>query len=129
MDLKFIRSHPDQVRRTIREKGGDVDLDEILHIDRERRALIEEIETLRRTRAESGKAPADRQISDRMKDLEAQRRETERRLKEKLLDVPNPPDPSVPAESREIRRCRYMFIKQKRAAAMCAARALNISKA
>jgi seryl-tRNA synthetase len=46
LDIKFIRENADAVKKTIREKKIDLDLDALLAIDEKRTALLQEIEGL-----------------------------------------------------------------------------------
>jgi seryl-tRNA synthetase len=52
LSLAFIRDHPQAVRKAIAEKGAAVDLDRLLALDGEVRALKSRIDTLRRRRNE-----------------------------------------------------------------------------
>ena len=50
LDLKFIRTHPDQVREAMRRRGEDVPLDELLETDARWRELLTQVEALRAER-------------------------------------------------------------------------------
>ncbi|MCH8825165.1 MAG: serine--tRNA ligase [Planctomycetes bacterium] len=47
IDLKLLRQDPDVYRQGARAKGVDVDIDELLHLDEQRRSLITEQESKR----------------------------------------------------------------------------------
>ena len=47
LDLKFIRENPEVVRKALAAKLAKVDLDQLLVLDRERRTLLKEVETLK----------------------------------------------------------------------------------
>lgn len=111
LDIKKIRSSEAEVRRALEQRGVQVDLDAVLDLDRQRRALLTEEETLRNRRnvvsKELGRlkqagqdisAPqADmRKIGDRIAELNREVREIEQKLEQALLHVPNIPHASVP---------------------------------
>jgi seryl-tRNA synthetase len=50
LDLKFIRENPEKVRQGIEAKLATVDLDRLLKLDRDRRTLLQEVETLKKDR-------------------------------------------------------------------------------
>ena len=50
LDLRFIREHPDEVRKGAEAKGLTVNLGEILALDERRRGLIQEGEALKAKR-------------------------------------------------------------------------------
>jgi seryl-tRNA synthetase len=47
LDIKLIRENPDVVRAAIKAKHSDDVVDQILEIDRERRTIIQEVETMK----------------------------------------------------------------------------------
>jgi len=111
LDIRTIREETDLVRRGCRAKGYDVDLDALLGLDETRRKLLTEIETLQHERnvrskeigrrkqagEDASAEQADvKRIGERIGELEQERRRIEGELHERLLQVPNLPDPSVP---------------------------------
>lgn len=111
LDLKFVRAHPDQVRRALDNKGVQVDLDRILALDLERRQILTEVEALKARRndvsrqvgilkkqgqdasaviAEMG------DIGDRIKDLDERSREVEDELQALMYQLPNIPSDDTP---------------------------------
>ena len=50
LDIKFIRENPEQVRTNTHNKHERGDVDAILSLDQQRRALIGETETLKNRR-------------------------------------------------------------------------------
>ena len=111
LDLKFIRENLETVQKGAEAKGADVNLQEILALDEQRRKMIQENDALKAKRNEvSGQigklkkeggdaataiAEMDT-VKNRIQTLDAELRETESRLNELLLTVPNVPHPSVP---------------------------------
>jgi len=116
LDLKFIRQNPDVVRQAMVKKNMEVDLDRLLGLDEQRRALLTEVEQLKARRnavsEEVGrlkKAGQDatqvitemRQVGDRIKALDEEVRQVETDLNAVMLTVPNIPDPDVPVGADE----------------------------
>ncbi len=55
LDKRFIREHPDDVKRAVREKGIDLDVDELLHLDHVSRKLQHELDQARARRKSSSR--------------------------------------------------------------------------
>ncbi len=123
LSIQFIREHEAEVRAAMAARHADTPLDEILGVDRRRRELLKELETLRSERNQRSsriggtKDPAERQrlidetrgMSSRIAAIEPELKELEERLEALLLQMPNLPDPSVPpgadeSENVEVRR-------------------------
>ncbi|MCL5256287.1 MAG: serine--tRNA ligase [Chloroflexi bacterium] len=110
LDLKFIRENPDLVKEAMRKRGDDAPIDEILDLDRKRRELIQESESLKYRRNTTSqqiskmKDPQQREalivemreVGQRIKELDDELNRVEEKLNYLLLLVPNIPDPSVP---------------------------------
>lgn len=122
LDLKFIRENPEQVREAIKLKLVDLDLDNLLALDKQVRETITRLDKLREERNENakltGKASAadrptyidrGRALNDEIKTLEPQLRQLEEQLQDLLWLVPNIPSPDWPigesdADNVEIKR-------------------------
>jgi seryl-tRNA synthetase len=116
LDLKFIRANPELVAKAIRDKGEKADLEKLLSIDEEVRALLVESEALKRERnVESEKiaalkkdgADASAEIA-RMREVSARIREYDEKLATLRADlaaaaltIPNVPHESVPVGADE----------------------------
>ena len=111
LDIRLLREDLERVRRGCEAKGIDVDLDEILRLDSERRRLLGEIETRQHERnvrsREIGRKmkggedasedqAAVRSIGERIKEHEEERKSVDAALDAALLAVPNLPDDDVP---------------------------------
>ncbi|HUV05513.1 MAG TPA: serine--tRNA ligase [Armatimonadota bacterium] len=112
LDPKFIRAHPDVVRQGIRNKKQDESsLDEFLEADglwRRRLTEADELKALRNTVSEeisrmkragqdaSAEIARMRDVSDRIKEMDAEVRELEERVQGALLIIPNMPGDGVP---------------------------------
>ena len=110
LDLTTIREHADEVKDAMAKLYADAPIDEILDLDKKRRALLQEVEQLKQQRnvvskeigkmkdveeREAKKAEM-RAVGDRITALDAEVNEVETRLNDRMLRVPNLPDPSVP---------------------------------
>ncbi len=111
LSRKFVRDNLDLVREKTESRGQPLNLDEFTRHEQERRKLLAEVEDLKRRRnlaseeiAECKKAGRDagdkiremKDVAARIKSLDGRVRETEDRLREFLLTVPNLPHDSVP---------------------------------
>jgi seryl-tRNA synthetase len=106
LSLSFIREHPDAVREGARRKGETAPVDEILTLDSERRETLSKLEQLKAEQNRRSAAMAKardqaaiedmRRLKDEVKTLEQKLAPIDARLNALLLEVPNPPDPSVP---------------------------------
>jgi seryl-tRNA synthetase len=114
LDLRFIREHPDVVRRAAEAKGTPVDLDRLLALDSERRRVIQDVENLKAERNRvseeigrlkkvgkdgSGAIAEMRNVSSRIKEIDDGLRRIEDEMYELQSQVPNVPHPSVPVGS------------------------------
>lgn len=116
LDLAYIREHADDVKAAMEVlDAGDVQIDRILSLDGERRALLTETETLRAERnkvskqigrmkdeaeRETQKALM-REVGDKISALDKLIMRIEQDLYELMLSVPNLPDPDVPVGKDE----------------------------
>ncbi len=116
LDLKFIRSNPDKVKKALADRHYDFDLDQLLVWDEQRRSLIGESEQLKNRRntlsQEVGRLKAAKQdatelqeevrgISKRIKELDQELADLEQKLNKALLMIPNIPHETVPVGEDE----------------------------
>ncbi len=124
LELRLIREETAAVERALAARGGDVSLRPVLDADAERRRLVKEAEELKaeRNRASDAIGQAKRrgenpeaatarmrEVSGRIKALDAGIKVVDERLEALLLELPNVPHPSVPVgrtaeDNAEIRR-------------------------
>lgn len=123
LDIKFIREHLDLIKAGARKKHIDVDLDELIRLDQERVALLQEIETMRAEQNEYSKkigatdgGRARESAIVKMRTLKTVLQGKEKELdavmakwRLAMLHVPNIPDISVPegssdADNKEVRK-------------------------
>jgi len=111
LDAKLLRESPDLVRAAIAKKHLDVDLDGVLAIDAAWRRQLQEVEALRAAQKTANNAMAAlpkgtpeflakvaemKAVSARVKEHEAQLKETEEKFRAAMLTIPNLPHASVP---------------------------------
>ena len=129
LDLKFVRENPEAVKENIRRKFQDAKLplvDEVLALDKERRRITQEADTLRANRnklskqigalmAQGKRDEAEeikKQVAEqaaRLAELEAQEPVLDEKIRKIMMTIPNIIDPSVPigrddSENVEIER-------------------------
>ncbi|HKX45549.1 MAG TPA: serine--tRNA ligase [Planctomycetota bacterium] len=109
LDLKLVRRDPDAVRAAARKKRIAFDVDRLLELDREHRALGQQVDELRARQKQGAKevgkaSPAEREaLLTLQRELKQQAKEQEERLRELesalhalLLRAPNLPADTVP---------------------------------
>ncbi|MBQ7319113.1 MAG: serine--tRNA ligase [Clostridia bacterium] len=118
LDIKYIKENPEEVIARLAVKGKDAreDIERILALDAQRRALIVEGETLKAEQNKTNKlipqmkregkdtAPIFAQLKalgDRAKALGDQLKEVEVQLTGVMLGLPNLPDPDLKAGGKE----------------------------
>ena len=124
LDLKFVREHFDEVKEKIGRRGQAIDWSFFTALDTERRTIIQEAEGLRAQRNwvndliaskkkkredASGEISQMKEVSNRIKELEARLSEKEEALRERMMMIPNVPHESVAvgqgeADNKEIRK-------------------------
>ena len=111
LDIKYLRDRTDEARERLAGKKAGELLDPLLELDRERRALLTEVEQLKNQRnvvskqigirKKAGEDIADiqaemRQVGDRISEADQTIREIEERFQDQLLRLPNLPHASTP---------------------------------
>jgi len=112
LDVKLLRSDMDAVKAALAKRNKDYNLDEFTAMDIERRELISKVEELKmKQNADSKMIPAlkkegkdvsaimaeMKELSDKIKELDAQVSEVDEKLNKFLLTIPNTPYELVPA--------------------------------
>jgi seryl-tRNA synthetase len=114
LDIQFIRQHSDQVRAAITNKGFDLNLDDVLAADKERRETTTVLEQKRARRNELSAAipkatkeerpklvDEAKQVRTDIELLEPKLAEIQRRYQDLMLRVPSIPRPEVPIGKSE----------------------------
>ena len=116
LDLKFIRQNPDTVRRMLKDRRVDVDLDQLIDSDQQwleaqknvedlrqqQNAVSKEIGQLKKNRQDASSQIAEmKQVSDQIKQLNEQTQQLKQEVNRILMYLPNLPDQSVPVGADE----------------------------
>jgi seryl-tRNA synthetase len=109
LDLKLIRSDPNEVRAAIARRGIDAPIDRVLELDEQRRAAQTRADELRKEQKEQSKEVprlkgGDREkaiarakeLSDEIAELEREESALAAELRALLLEIPNLPHHSAP---------------------------------
>jgi seryl-tRNA synthetase len=124
LDVKFLRDDLTRVKERLATRGTEIDWDEFVYLDQQRRDTLARIEKLKerknRLSGEIGKVKKSggdatvlmrevEEVSETIREGEKPLAEIEARFEKFMLTVPNLPEPSVPvgrsaAENREVRR-------------------------
>lgn len=116
IDVKILRENPELLKAKVALKHFDCDIDAIIAFDATRRKAVTEFEEARAAQNAASKAMAElpkgsdefkaklaemKEVSAKVKALEATAVETEKEWKRLLLSIPNMPDDSVPVGNSE----------------------------
>jgi seryl-tRNA synthetase len=124
LDVKVLREDLIRVKERMATRGTEIDWDEFVHLDQQRRDALARLEKLKerknRLSAEIGKVKKSggdatalmrevEEVSETIREGEKPLAEIEARFEKFMLTVPNLPEPSVPvgrsaAENKEVRR-------------------------
>ncbi len=109
LDIKFIRENADAVEKAITDKRIDLDLDQLLELDGQRRTLMTEMESLQATKNSVSKeipklSPEDKkvkllemkEVDEKATEIKAKLKEVEPQFEELMYKVPNIPSPETP---------------------------------
>ncbi len=116
LDLKFVRTHLDQIQQMLEARGYDLDMSKFKDVDEKRRMLITHLEELRHRRntvsqeianlkkrgEDASKLIAEmKEVSSEIKNMEKEVVEYEEELQNLLMVIPNIPHESVPVGQDE----------------------------
>jgi seryl-tRNA synthetase len=97
LDIQFIRDNPEKVKESTKNKNYDPKIvDEVLALDKKRRDLLQQIESLRAERNQLTKPHfakgfvRGKEIKLELKKLEPQLKQIEIELKKLIVQIPNP---------------------------------------
>jgi len=103
LSLDFIRANKQKVIEAAKNKNRQIDVEQLLKLDNQRRELIQKIQTIRVERNKSSHQKPDeniikrgREIKEELKNLESSLLEVEKKINELLSQFPNIPLPEVP---------------------------------
>lgn len=92
LDINFIRENTDIVKKAVVEKHANVDIDHLVEVDKKRRELISEIETLREQRniaAKEKNIEKGKEIKVALDELEPKLGEVDKQFFDLMILVPN----------------------------------------
>ena len=115
LDAKLLREHSDEIAKRLSTRGGAVDLSSFVDLDRRRRDLLQESESLKaeknqvsavigRTKDKSqvqGEIARMKEVSARIKGLDDELKEVEEKISDFLLTIPNVPHAECPVGQSE----------------------------
>ena len=111
LDINLIRKNPELVKESLNKRNYSFDLDALLDLDKGRRAIIADKESLQNKRKESSKQIGKlqnegkdagemiretKEIGEKIKELEAKLRDLEEQFKTGMLEIPNIVHESLP---------------------------------
>ncbi len=111
LDIKFIKENQDLVKRSIKNRALEIDIDDLVKIDETRRRALSEFEELSSQRNKANdeigallkekkdakaKIASMKEISRRIGELEIQLKDQEAQINKLLLGIPNLPHSSLP---------------------------------
>src|SRR6266404_6029810 len=109
LDIKFIQTNQDKVRKAIADKGVDLNLDQLMDLDSKRRDLTTELESLLATKNQASKeipklSPEDKkvkllemkEVDEKTTQLKAQLQTVADEYEKLMYLVPNIPSPETP---------------------------------
>ena len=112
LDIRFVREHAQEVQQNAKNKGYDVNIDELLKVDSSKRELQQKTDELREKRNElaaqmKGGKPSDEMIAEgkrlreELAELETKLKEADALLTDFLWQLPNMTQPDVPVGGEE----------------------------
>lgn len=107
LDINFVRNNAEVVKKAIKDKGYDIDLDQILSLDTDRKTLAQEVDALRQERnkissqMKGGKPDAKlieegKKVKQQLSELETKLSELETDFQTRFKAIPNPAFEDVP---------------------------------
>ena len=111
LDIKFVRANPHVVQEAMAKRGAEVNLDEFLKLDEDRRKKLAEVEQLKNQRnvtskeigtlKREGKDASElvqkmTEVGEKIKSLDEEVKEIEAKLEEIIMGIPNIPNDSIP---------------------------------
>ena len=111
LELDYIRRNAELVKKAIGDKGESQDVDLLLRLDKERRGLLREVETLKHKRnlvnkeigglkkenkAVKAQVATMKAVSQKIKEMDTKVGEIDKKIAEIVIKIPNIPHSSVP---------------------------------
>lgn len=99
VDINFIRENTSRIRQVLIDRNVDINLDEFLKLDEEKRAFISKVDNLRQQRnlaAKEKNVQKGKEIKEQLGSLEDELKQKEEQYRTLLLRFPNIPLRDVP---------------------------------
>lgn len=106
LDINYVRSNPKAIKEGADRKQIECNVDGVLSLDKDARALMQQVESLRQEKNVLSKSFSKGQnidarkraseISQQLSELEPKLKQMQTELKNEMLWLPNPPLPEVP---------------------------------
>ncbi len=104
LDIQFIRDNQKAVKKAAKDKGLNPEaVDKVIEMDKKRRELLGQVETLRAERNKLKREDVDkgREIKKKLRDIEPSLKKVEAEFKEIMLMIPSVPADEVPVGKNE----------------------------
>jgi len=109
LDINFIRENPDKIKESCEKKQIKIDIDEILKLDKKRRKLLTNLETLKAEQNKISRGGSEnevlivqaKEIKNEIKKIEPDLKNVEEEFYNLLVKVPNIPFDDVPVGKDE----------------------------
>jgi len=116
LDIKFVRDNPEKVEEALKNRRSSMTLAGFMELEKERRAILGEVETLKSQRNSVSKQVSVmkknnentdaivlemRQVGEKIGGLDSRLKEVETELRDIMLSIPNIPNESVPVGKDE----------------------------
>ena len=116
LDIRLLRDDPEGIAKRLKDRNPEIDISEIIALDRRRLELIREVEDLKAERnrgsqevgrlkkeGKDASALLERlgELAERIDAYERELKEIEPRINDLLARLPNLPHPSVPVGKKE----------------------------
>jgi len=111
ISIKDIRRHPEKIKKNLKRRGGNFDIDKVLSLDKERRDFIQKTEKLKAEQNKISKQIGEHKregkdvkklidsVSEKskiIKELDNKLKSLDKKFMNLLLEIPNLPHESVP---------------------------------
>jgi seryl-tRNA synthetase len=108
IDIKLLRENPEVIKQALKNRGVDLDVAQLLELDKKKRGMIQEVENLRAQRNEISaqkEKPADlekaKTIKEELKKKEKELENVEKQFDSLFMLIPNIPLDDVPIGKSE----------------------------
>lgn len=124
LDIKLLRQEPEKIKEALKNRNNDLDIEPALLLDKERREILTQVESMKAKQNEITKKIPDmkkagentdavfadmKELSGQIKELDAKVSEIDEKLRDFMLRIPNIPSDKTPvgiddSDNVEIRR-------------------------